>query len=141
MMEIHEGFNPPFPENVETLLENSQKGFGSRVLNTVRRLEKILSGPSNNIDDETEKTIDDAVALFNQLISLFSRRGILHGSKSRAEKILSSLKTNVKTKRQKGNKNSKKNKSLSMDSSNDSESANSSGYEHEALLFTAILRV
>ncbi|CAJ1966698.1 unnamed protein product [Cylindrotheca closterium] len=141
MLAIHEGINPPFPENLDELQENSQKGFGQKLLNTVRRLEKIFSGQSAD-DVNSENTIDDAVSLFNQLISLFSRHGMLHGDSIRAGKILLSLKTSIKTKRPKGNKNNKqKNNSLSMDTSNEAESADSSGYEQEALIFTAILRV
>jgi hypothetical protein len=132
MSSIDEGMNPPFPENKEDTegeSESSEKGSGQRLLALVRLIEKT----SDFQENEYEKNIEDAVDLFNSLIALYSRRGILQGNMTKADKILSTLKSKT---RERGSKGKSKN-----NQGTNSDATISAGFQQEFLVFTALVRV
>jgi hypothetical protein len=134
------GFNPPFPE-APTIDEtagselSSKKNSGQRLMGLVRLLEKRAC------DDNHEEHLDEAVDLLNNLISLYSRRGLLQGNVKKAERIQSLQKSNTKEKRsRKGSSNNELN--IQQGESNYSvDSADSVGLQEESLIFTSVIRI
>ena len=166
---ISSGLNPPMPSATITP-ENSS--YGQRLLTLVRTLEKkklkTKTVPNDDDDDNKhhdnttddggayERHMDEIVDLFNSLIVLYSRKGLLQGNLERAEKIVSSTSsssTNMninsggkKQKRSKNNKNKGNNNSELQintgDNNNnvDGDASSSSSSFDETLVLTAILR-
>jgi hypothetical protein len=131
MSSIDDGMNPPFPENKEDAVgdsESSEKGSGQRLLALVRLIEKT----SDLQENEYEKNMEDAVDLFNYLIALYSRRGLLQGNMTKADKILSTLKSKTRERGSKGKSNGKL---------TNSDANISAGFQQEFLVFTALVRV
>jgi hypothetical protein len=142
MLKVEEEINPPFPENKgDNDLEPSEMKSGQRLLALIRVLEK----KTFDLVDYEEK-MQDIVSLFNNLIALYSRRGILQGNKTKAERILSTQKTS--TARERGG--SKRNKRGSSHNNGELrihhdgstvDGTDSTGFQQESLVLTAVVRV
>ena len=143
MLDIDYGYNPPFPESKDETVEqdgetSEKKNAGQRLLALVRLLEK----KSNSDYDGYESSMQEIVDLFNTLIALYSRRGLLQGNNTKADRILSTLKSNQKERGQRKTSSRGDNKMTLLDGSNNtSDINNSTGYQQEYLVLTAIVRV
>jgi len=162
------GLIPPIPvdsgkrtteTNTDGLIQSSpdtadKKNYPSRLLGLIRLLEK------QEIDDENyDFTINETVDLFNHLIAVYSRHGLLRGDSEKAERMLST--ENSSTSRggvESRNRSGKKGKKKSKNRNNNFKDSNDlrvhqhehdgtlcessvSRQEDEAMIFTAILRI
>ena len=172
------GLIPPFPvvdsgksnhteKNTDGLIEpatsdtGDKKNHPSRLLSLIRLLEK-----KERDDDDYEVTIEETVDLFNHLIAVYSRHGLLRGDSEKAERILSMVNSNTSRggvggggaeggrKRNGKKRGNKKNNSNNNKNNSDDlrvqqhqhgvtmcESSASQQQEDEVLIFTAILRI
>jgi hypothetical protein len=131
------GFNPPFPveapskEDDSESSSSSKKNYGQRLLGLVR----LLGKNTDNHDEHMDETVD----LMNNLIALYSRRGLLQGDVAKAERVLSVQKSGTQTKRSK--KGSKTNELQVHQGDGNLDTVESSGQQQESLVFTAIIRI
>ena len=142
MLSSDYGYNPPLPERREETFEagelSEKKKKGQRLLTLVRVLEKS----SNSKADGFESDMEECVELFNTLIALYSRRGLLQGDNLKADRIISTTKSSTREKGQRKGSSRGENR-LSLDGGNISSEINndSSNYQQESLVLTAIVRV
>lgn len=145
MLDIDYGYNPPFPESKDETMEqdgeetSERKSAGQRLLALVRLLEK----KSNSDYDGYESSMQEIVDLFNTLIALYSRRGLLQGNNTKADRIVSTLKSNQKERGQRktSSRGDHNMKLLDGSNNNSSDINNATGYQQEYLVLTAIVRV
>ena len=172
------GLIPPFPvvdsgksnhteKNTDGLIEPAtsdtadKKNYPSRLLSLIRLLEK-----KERDDEDYEVTIQETVDLFNHLIAVYSRHGLLRGDSEKAERILSMVNSSTSRggvggggaeggrKRNGKKRGNKKNNSKNNSNNSDDlrvqqhqhgvtmcESSASQQQEDEVLIFTAILRI
>lgn len=135
MSSFGDGANPPFPEVKEDFTSDSgssEKKSGQKLLALVRQMEKT----SDLEGTDYEEKVEDTVKHFNFLILLYSRRGLLQGDLTKAERILSTLKTKTRERGSKGKSNGKG----KTTQSNNADSTNSVGFQQEFLVLTAVVR-
>ncbi len=145
----HSGVVPPFP-NVEKdkgksvhdsdgLVEASseqndtKRSLPSRLLGLIRSYEK-----KNSNDEDYDDIMDETVDLFNHMIAVYSRHGLLQGDVEKADQILSTENSVTKwgsVDKKRGGKKSKKKKE------DDLRNLQSSTSLDESLIFTALLRI
>lgn len=146
------GRNPPFPASVQ--IENSGGDDSSSMLmsdkHPAQRLLRLirLVGKEKPGEATYEASMDELLELMNSLIILFSRRGLLQGDKSKAEKIISSTITakGGKTTSSRGKQKAAGKKSNTNDLQiavveEDAASANSGQQIAETFILTALTRI
>ena len=151
----HSGIIPPFPDvtNKTTKSTSSQdtdgltdpgsepdskRSFPSKLLSLIRSYEK-----KDRNDEDYEETIDELVDLFNHMIALYSRHGLLLGDTEKAEEITSAENSttkwgSVESRKKKGKRG---NKDKNSDDLRIQQSSTSQQQQDEALVFIAILRI
>jgi hypothetical protein len=151
----HSGIIPPFPRDksaeknstknldgsIEASPDNGKKGFPSKLLSLIRSVEKKEKG-----SEDYETTIEETVDVFNHLIAVYSRHGLLQGDTEKAEQILS-----TENSMPSGGRNGKKGKRGNKNGGSDdlriqqggvvSSDSTGSTLLEETLIFTTILRV
>ncbi len=154
----HSGVVPPFPDvtkktkttptqDSDGLVESNsepdhKKSLPSRLLTLIRSCEKKKTD-----DEDYDETMDEAVDLFNHMIAVYSRHGLLQGDSKTAEQILSTENSTTKwgsvDSRKRGGKKGKKgnNKDNSDDLRLQQSGATSSQQQDEALIFIGLLRI
>jgi len=158
------GLIPPFPvdsakttdkntstNNADGLIETApdvdKKNYPSKLLSLIRSLEKKERG-----NEDYEITIHETVDLFNHLIAVYSRHGLLQGNSEKADLILSMENSGVETRKRSGKKGKRGNKSTNNNNSDDlriqqhqngvaTSESSMSQQQDESLIFTAILRI
>jgi len=165
----HCGIIPPFPLDLPTktksksadetrLDETSLNSHPSRLLGLIRSIEKKERGT-----ESYENGMEEIVDLFNHLIAVYSRRGLLGGDSDTADRILSSAENSysnsaslqrggAESRRRNGKRGKKGTNSNSSNTNSDdlriqhhpgTANSDTSGAQQpdEALIFTAILRI
>ena len=155
----HSGIIPPFPDvgskkpggntssqDPDGLVEpgsepDIKRGLPSRLLGLIRSYEK-----KDKSDDEYEESINETVDLFNHMVALYSRHGLLQGDSEKAEQILSTENSVTKWGSVDGRKRGgKKGKRGNKDNNNSDDlriqQSLISKQQDEALIFIAILRI
>eukprot|EP00536_Pseudo-nitzschia_multiseries_P002242 jgi/Psemu1/294756/fgenesh1_pm.30_\ len=150
----HSGIVPPFPADStsSSSSSNANNSHPSRLLSLVRSIEKSEKGT-----ESYEQSVEETVDLFNHLIAVYSRHGLLKGDSEKAEQILSTEHSGGGagvdgSRKRKGRKGKSNNNNNSDDlriqhpvgsiAAAVSEGGSSGAQQaDEALIFTAILRI
>ncbi|VEU39024.1 unnamed protein product [Pseudo-nitzschia multistriata] len=161
----HSGIIPPFPEGSKSTEKNAsaktadglvepgsdpvgkKSSYPSRLLSLVRSIEKREKGTENY-----EAGMRETVDLFNHLIAVYSRYGLLRGDLEKADHILSTENSAPSGRAMEGRKRgSKKGRKGNKNHNSDDlrikhhpgsiPGSSNSQQQDEALVFTAILRI